>query len=420
MLPTKRDREEDQGAAASGVAAIGEGAQKAKDQLLHDMLACPPLQTSTDGVAAAPRPAGGPHAQSERQCRAVHRLSRMLVLNAQERQARQLRRDQRRLKMPGAVSLSESERVDRAQFARQVREGIAAAVGATSPRATAAAARGGAPAGAHSTSQAGEPGRGTASSIGGMVATTGAGTDVAGAAGAAAGACGGMRHDGRAVGRATAHIAVAYFILRQQSRRRLQSGSAPPQQLDGPMRGAPPPRPSPTAAVPPRSAQAQPPSTTQAQPPSTNVAAGAAGAAGGAGAAGAATGAGAAGGAGGAGGAVGAGGAGGSSAPPPVPTLAVTDGQADPHPTAAGPNPTASGGPAAPATDKVPDLLPLTDGVAPGAAGAQAGAAGTGASPPSALSTADAGLDAAPVAASTATATAASPHAATARGAEDS
>ena len=414
LPPTKRDREEDQGAAASGVAAIGEGAQKAKDQLLHDMLACPPLQTSTDGAVAAPRPAGGPHAQSERQCRAVHHLSRMLVLNAQERQARQLRRDQRRLKMPGAVSLSESERVDRAQFALQVREGIAAAVGATSPSATAAAARGGASAGAHSAAQAGEPGRGTPSGIGGMVATSGAGTDVAGAAGAAAGACGGMRHDGRAVGRATAHIAVAYFILRQQSRRRLQSGSAPPQQLDGPMRGAPPPRPSPTAAVPPRSAQAQPPSTTQAQPPSTNVAAGAAGAAGGAGAAGAATGAGAA------DGAIGAGGAGGSSAPPPVPTLAVTDGQADPHPTAAGPNPTASGGPAAPATDKVPDLLPLTDGVAPGAAGAQAGAAGTGASPPSALSTADAGLDAAPVAASTATATAASPHAATARGAEDS
>ena len=109
MLPTKRDREEDQGAAASGVAATGEGAQKAKDQLLHDMLACPPLQTSTDRAVAAPRPAGGPHAQSERQCRAVHRLSRMLVLSAQERQARQLRRDQRRLKMPGAVSLSESD-----------------------------------------------------------------------------------------------------------------------------------------------------------------------------------------------------------------------------------------------------------------------------------------------------------------------
>ena len=170
MPPSKRDRQEDQGAAASGVAATGEGAQKAKDQLLHDMLACPPLQTSTDGAVAAPRPAGGPHAQSELQCRAVHRLSRMLVLCAQERQARQLRRDQRRLKMQGALGLSECERANHAQLARQVREGIAAAVGASSPRAaaTAAAARGGAPAGAHSAAQAGEPGRGTPSGVGGM------------------------------------------------------------------------------------------------------------------------------------------------------------------------------------------------------------------------------------------------------------
>ena len=89
-LMLKRGREEDHGAASSDVATSEEGAQKAKDQLLHDLFACSPQQTSTDGsvAAAAARPAvgamgppnggqaRGPNTQSELQFRAVHRLTR--------------------------------------------------------------------------------------------------------------------------------------------------------------------------------------------------------------------------------------------------------------------------------------------------------------------------------------------------------
>ena len=88
----KRGREEDHGAASSDVATSEGGTQKAKDQLLHDLFACSPQQTSTDGsvaAAAAARPAvgatmgppnggqaRGPNTQSELQFRAVHRLTR--------------------------------------------------------------------------------------------------------------------------------------------------------------------------------------------------------------------------------------------------------------------------------------------------------------------------------------------------------
>ena len=86
----KRDREEDHGTASSDVATSEGGAQKAKDQLLHDLFACSPQQASADGsmAAAAARPAvgamgppnggqaRGPNTQSELQFRAVHRLTR--------------------------------------------------------------------------------------------------------------------------------------------------------------------------------------------------------------------------------------------------------------------------------------------------------------------------------------------------------
>ena len=119
----KRDREEGHGAASSDVATLPSpadplgdrhvrahaeagtsagglvtaegGAQRAKDQLLHDLFACPPQQTcsteSTVAVAAARQAVGpvavgppnggqarGSNTPSELQFRAVHRLTRCL------------------------------------------------------------------------------------------------------------------------------------------------------------------------------------------------------------------------------------------------------------------------------------------------------------------------------------------------------